>query len=79
MMRRLLSILRQTQEECTDGDCVETGSIGGPGNALIMMTLMGVFAVVMFLSRPGSLRPRAPDPSEKPRDEFEGPPPPPVS
>ncbi|KAE9555528.1 hypothetical protein FO519_001296 [Halicephalobus sp. NKZ332] len=70
--------LRQTQD-CTDEDCVESGSIGGPNNTLIMMTLMGLFAVVMFLSRPGSLRPRAPDPTEKPRDEFEGPPPPPVS
>lgn len=71
--------MRQTQEECTDEDCVEEGSIGSPGNALMMMTLMGVFALIMFMTRPNSLRPPPPPLNEKPENNDQsGPPPPPL-
>uniref|UniRef100_A0AC34Q942 Small integral membrane protein 14 n=1 Tax=Panagrolaimus sp. JU765 TaxID=591449 RepID=A0AC34Q942_9BILA len=80
MMRRLLSILRQSQEECIDENCVDDSSLGGLSNTMMMMALMGVFAVAMFLTRPNSLRPLpTSERSEKPdRNDIGGPPPPPT-
>lgn len=47
---------------------------------MMMMALMGVFAVAMFLTRPNSLRPLpTSERSEKPdRNDIGGPPPPPT-
>lgn len=61
-MRRLLSLLRQSQSYCTDNECLQDG-LPGPGNAEggggdFMMLAMAwmVMAVVMYLLRPTSMR-----------------------
>lgn len=63
-MRRLLQILRQTQQQCNENECFPTGvdgenDIGGGGNdstMFYMMIMWVVFAVLLFFTRPASLR-----------------------
>uniref|UniRef100_A0A914PH48 Small integral membrane protein 14 n=1 Tax=Panagrolaimus davidi TaxID=227884 RepID=A0A914PH48_9BILA len=68
-MRRLVNILRQSQEECLDGDCItpQNISITSPLNAyrIGLIALLFTFAMVMFYTRPNSLRPNT---NGKPRD-----------
>jgi len=60
-MRRLLSLLRQSQSYCTDNECSQDG-LPGPSqetgdNGFMMMAMMWVvLAMVMFLLRPTSFR-----------------------
>ncbi|OWA53483.1 hypothetical protein BV898_17910 [Hypsibius exemplaris] len=64
-MQRLLSFLRQSQTECTEGDCLtevpgQPGATqnGDPGNytgAMLMMAWMMV-ALVLYFMRPAALR-----------------------
>jgi len=71
-MRRLLSLLRNSQNYCTDNECVQdfpnqdgpvSGLFGG-GNAMFMiMTMWMVMALALFFLRPASLRRT---PQEKP-------------
>jgi len=62
-MRRLLSLLRQSQSYCTDNECVQDGLPGpnaanGDGdNTFAMMAMMWVvLATVLYLFRPQSMR-----------------------
>jgi len=61
-MRRLLSLLRQSQGYCTDSECFQDG-LPGPENAqgadgsfMMFAGLWMVMALVMYLMRPQSLR-----------------------
>ncbi|CAH8851284.1 unnamed protein product [Trichobilharzia szidati] len=73
-MRRLLGILRQTQEYCSDSSCVDDLSPVPQGNqdpmsGTYMMTfvaLLAVFAAILF----GVPRFRSSD--GKPRNNFQG-------
>jgi len=66
-MRRLLSLLRSNQGDCTDNECATDGLPGGltgpeGGNSMMMMMVAWmVMAFVMYLMRPQSLRPSAAD------------------
>ncbi|XP_016430614.1 small integral membrane protein 14-like isoform X2 [Sinocyclocheilus rhinocerous] len=68
-MRRLISLLRQSQSYCTDTECLQ--EMPGPnssveGDITLPMIIMGwlVLALVLFLIRPASLR--GPSASSKP-------------
>jgi len=56
-MRRLLSLLRQSQAYCTDTECFQN-VIGPQGQSLdssfLMMSLLFAFALLMFYMRPRS-------------------------
>ncbi|XP_053474997.1 small integral membrane protein 14 [Ictalurus furcatus] len=84
-MRRLINLLRQSQSYCTDTECLqELPGPGSPtgGDLTLPMIIMGwmVFALVLFLLRPASLR--RPRTSNKPTSPFNNngrePPAPPV-
>jgi len=60
-MRRLLSLLRQSQSYCTDNECTDGSLPGpsesGPSDSFLMMTMIwAVLAIVLYLFRPSSLR-----------------------
>merc|ERR1739838_104416 len=64
-MRRLLSILRASQRNCNDLECLQDGGVGaeagssgdGADMSVMMMTMMwALFAMVLFFTRPASLR-----------------------
>ncbi|KAK2908797.1 hypothetical protein Q8A67_004634 [Cirrhinus molitorella] len=68
-MRRLISLLRQSQSYCTDTECLQ--EMPGPnssveGDLTLPMIIMGwlVLALVLFLFRPASMR--GPSASSKP-------------
>lgn len=71
-MRRLLSLLRQSQSHCTETECIDefTGLPSAPlseSNSFVMMAMLWmVVALVLFLLRPRNLRNNSPDP--KPRN-----------
>jgi len=70
-MRRLLSLLRQSQSYCTDNECLQDGMPGptqaSGDNSFMMMAMMWVvLAMVMFLLRPTSFR------TGKPRERGNG-------
>jgi len=72
LMRRLLSALRESQADCTDVECEDpsgTGTGGGGINLPIMLTLWGIAALVLFLTRPQSMRMPGNVP-EKPRGSI---------
>jgi len=69
-MRRLLSALRESQSDCTDVECEDpsgTGTGGGGMNLPIMLTLWGIAALVLFLTRPQSMRMPGNSVPEKPQ------------
>lgn len=87
-MRRLLSLLRQSQSHCTDTECIEeltslpSGGQLSETNSFVMMAMLWmVVALVLFLLRPRSLRSSSAD--SKPRntepDNNDGRPPQPPS
>jgi len=86
-MQRLLNLLRNSQNYCTDNECVQDmpGPNGDPsvgGMGMTMMMLMGwlVVATALFLMRPNSLRNTNQKParsSDGGNDPSGGPPPPP--
>lgn len=60
-MRRLLSILRQTQAYCTDNECLNVSRLPGPRSALptsdfLMICLVFGLIAFMYALRPRSLR-----------------------
>ncbi|XP_026126128.1 small integral membrane protein 14 [Carassius auratus] len=68
-MRRLISLLRQSQSYCTDTECLQ--DMPGPsssveGDITVPMIIMGwlVLALMLFLIRPASMR--GPSASSKP-------------
>jgi len=66
-MNRLMEILRDAQDACTDGECTD-GSLPEGEQALLgtvgMMAAWVAFAGAMYLARPNSMRP-APNLDEK--------------
>uniref|UniRef100_A0A1I7X6H0 Small integral membrane protein 14 n=1 Tax=Heterorhabditis bacteriophora TaxID=37862 RepID=A0A1I7X6H0_HETBA len=67
-MRRLLSLLRDTQDFCTDSECLTDspdGSLGGSSSILLWSMLWGLIALAMFFLRPNSMRSN-PQPLRKP-------------
>lgn len=85
-MRRLLSLLRQSQAYCTDNECLQDvpggpSGIQGADNSFMLMLMCWVaMAFALFFLRPNSLR-HSDD--VKPRDNGSGsrgnPPPPPAA
>ncbi|CAJ0943034.1 unnamed protein product, partial [Mesorhabditis belari] len=66
-MRRILSLLRDSQTECVDGNCDPAQLPGGPAGSLMLWTMLwGVLALALFFLRPRSLRQRPTDPPSKP-------------
>jgi hypothetical protein len=61
-MRRLLSLLRQSQSYCTDNECTQDGALPGPSESngadgfFLMSMIWVVLAVVLYLMRPSTLR-----------------------
>jgi len=60
-MRRLLSLLRQSQAYCTDSECTQDGLPGPPQGAgdssfFLMVMAWMVLAFVMYFLRPASMR-----------------------
>lgn len=81
-MRRLLSLLRQSQAYCTDTECLEDvpGALGpqrdGGDNSLVMMMMCWVvLALVLYLLRPGSMRDRGDSKPNGPGQDSQDPPP----
>jgi len=86
-MTRLLNMLRNSQDTCTDNECL-TSPLGPQGgdvpddgsNSMMMMIMMAwlFIAAVLFLFRPSSMRTQV-DPKARQgnNDRGEGPPPPP--
>ncbi|XP_061392551.1 small integral membrane protein 14 [Musca vetustissima] len=63
-MQRLLNFIRQNQNECTDTNCIDvTGRLQQPGGSstggeegnFTMMTMIMIFAMVMYFIRPESI------------------------
>lgn len=57
-MRRLLSALRESQN-CTDNECEVGPSESSPNGGLnmtMLLTMWGIAALVLFLTRPMSMR-----------------------
>jgi hypothetical protein len=82
-MRRLLSLLRNSQTYCTDNECVDLQSNvsnSGSDNFTWMMCMM-IGAVILYVMRPNSLRRRQNEPLNKPSPEdnnSNNQPPPPI-
>ncbi|PBC26150.1 small integral membrane protein 14 [Apis cerana] len=61
-MQRLLSILRQSQNYCTDNECFDMSRLPGPRDVsswnlnFFMILLIIVFVILMYALRPQSLR-----------------------
>lgn len=70
-MRRLLSLLRQSQAYCMDNECLEELPSGLPStqagsNSILLMTICWIaVALVLYFLRPGNLRKRG---DSKPHD-----------
>lgn len=84
-MRRLVSLLRQSQSYCTDNECLQElpGSLpasqGTENNFMLMVICWMIVVMFLFIMRPKSLR----NSKDKPRDHgndangsFPPPPPP---
>uniref|UniRef100_A0A914DNR4 Small integral membrane protein 14 n=1 Tax=Acrobeloides nanus TaxID=290746 RepID=A0A914DNR4_9BILA len=58
MMRRLLNLLRDSQQDCTDSECSpdSVGPDGGSGNMLMIAMIWGMLAMLLFFMRPNSMR-----------------------
>jgi len=61
-MRRLLSLLRNSQGYCTDGECIQdmpgpqAGMLADGGGWMMIAMLWGLLALAMFFMRPNSMR-----------------------
>ncbi|XP_019891341.1 small integral membrane protein 14 [Musca domestica] len=62
-MQRLLNFIRQNQNECTDTNCIDvtgrlqqpSASTGDEEGNFTMMTMIMIFAMVMYFIRPESI------------------------
>lgn len=81
-MRRLLSLLRQSQSYCTDTECENLPNLPAANNTDMTQTYLMVFGMffamlMMFFMRPNSLRRQNNVPEKPPRpdadDEGPGP------
>ncbi|ESO85930.1 hypothetical protein LOTGIDRAFT_195608 [Lottia gigantea] len=83
-MQRLMNMLRNSQNVCTDTQCIESlpGETTMPngGYNMIAMMMIGwlVVATALFLFRPSSLRNRGDGKPSRPSDSNPPPPPPPA-
>ncbi|KFD51249.1 hypothetical protein M514_07849 [Trichuris suis] len=82
-MSRLLSLLRNTQTDCTENECFRgndgtPSSLFGDGSTVGMMLLWFALAVVLFLSRPASLRHSGDGKPSRTSEGPSGPPPAPL-
>ena len=83
-MRRLLSILRQSQQHCTENECFpEAPALQQPPSdnwdqTMLMMIMWAMFAILLFTTRPNSLRGRQAEKSDRNDDDQHDPPPPDV-
>ena len=81
-MRRLLSLLRQSQSYCTDTECFNEGpgpqESAGSDSMLLFAMVWTLLAMVLFFLRPASLRT---NPDSKPASQQDGgsPPAPPTA
>ncbi|XP_041347944.1 small integral membrane protein 14-like [Gigantopelta aegis] len=84
-MQRLINLLRNSQNYCTDNQCLQ--DLPGPnatpdgGYSTMMMMMLGwlVVATALFLLRPPSLRNRGDEKPARNNDPSSNPPPPPPS
>uniref|UniRef100_A0A0N5AAX6 Small integral membrane protein 14 n=1 Tax=Syphacia muris TaxID=451379 RepID=A0A0N5AAX6_9BILA len=78
-MRRLLSLLRDSQGYCTDSECLRDGpGIDGNGllqgnNLMVIVFLWTILAVVLYYLRPKSMRRSQLGSYEKPGPSSENP------
>uniref|UniRef100_A0A914YHL5 Small integral membrane protein 14 n=1 Tax=Panagrolaimus superbus TaxID=310955 RepID=A0A914YHL5_9BILA len=73
MMQRLLNILRQSQDECSEGgNCTTEINISTNTFTIGLITLLSAFAMLMFYTRPNSLRSSSNLSNEKSRNNFGG-------
>ena len=65
-MRRLISLLRQSQNHCTDTECFQTvdGMRNQSADSLLITSLIIAFAFLMYFLRPATQRNRLDDPSK---------------
>ncbi|CAH3160253.1 unnamed protein product [Porites lobata] len=85
-MRRLISLLRDSQSYCTDNQCLQelpgpqgTNNTGGDSHTTFyIMMVWIVIAFVLYLLRPQSMRQGAEKPSRSDRGPGPQPPAPPV-
>ncbi|VDN17402.1 unnamed protein product [Gongylonema pulchrum] len=75
-MRRLLSLLRDSQGYCTDSECVQDlpgpqGAGFGANNLMIIGILWAFLALAMFFLRPNSMR-STPEAMGKPGPSSQG-------
>ncbi|XP_055919962.1 small integral membrane protein 14 [Eupeodes corollae] len=58
-IRRLLSLIRQSQSHCTDTECIDLPSLpsptGGEETSFTMMTMFMVLAVILYFIKPDSI------------------------
>ncbi|OWR55780.1 small integral membrane protein 14 [Danaus plexippus] len=78
-MRRLISLLRQGQSYCTDGECLD--ELPGPpaqaaSNSFLVMFLMMALAMAMYMMRPRQIQDVA-KPASNSQDRDGAPPTPP--
>ncbi|XP_067632387.1 uncharacterized protein C34C12.4 [Eurosta solidaginis] len=88
-MQRLLAMIRQSQNHCSDTECIDvsgrlreattTGTGNEDGNFTMMTTILMLFAVLMYLIRPDSFMKltNTKRSSRKQDDDGDLPPPPP--
>jgi len=88
-MQRLLSVLRQSQQHCTENECLPVAPLSEQppqesmwDSNMFMMLLWTIFAVLLFATRPNSLRGQLAD-KRRSNDSDDGPdnsdlPPPPA-
>ncbi|KAK9503505.1 hypothetical protein O3M35_010050 [Rhynocoris fuscipes] len=65
-MRRLLSLLRQSQQSCSDSQCFQPSTSTETDSGFMLMMCWMALAFVLYLLRPSSIRSKEND--LKPRD-----------
>nr|ABR27901.1 hypothetical protein [Triatoma infestans] len=69
-MRRLLSLLRQSQHTCTDTQCFQPSNPTQGDSGLMLMMCWMALALVLYLLRPATIRNK--ENNLKPRDNGSG-------
>ena len=81
-MRRLLSLLRQSQSYCTDNECLQDGGLPGPNEEgvghlglIFMMMIWLLLALALYFMRPSSMRNSGDEKRRNDNDNDQPPPP----
>ncbi|KAF5273991.1 hypothetical protein FQA39_LY01106 [Lamprigera yunnana] len=79
-MRRLLSLLRQSQSYCTDNECFQSvvGSQNQAADNFLFVTLLFAFALLMYYLRPNSQNNSIEAPTKPHNNNDSNPPTPPT-